>query len=164
MSEPDLEAIKGREAAAKAGPWVWKSATIGDDPPVDGNRYLSSPASEWMVIGASQSTMFCDDDDAEFIAAARTDVPDLLEAVERLLSMLIDAETEAQMQAAEVERLRGDDGIVRKLATSTWVYDSYVCINCNALVADVETGEMDEPHEDDCPHALALAYVEANPA
>jgi hypothetical protein len=95
----DLEAIKRRCEAAKAGPWTWKSATIGDDPPVDGNRYLSSPASEWMVIGASQSTMFCDDADAEFIAHAREDVPALLEAVARLLSMLNDAET-------EVERLR----------------------------------------------------------
>ena len=44
------------------------------------------------------------------LAAMRSadDVPVLLGVIERLRTMLIDAETEAEMQASEVERLRAE--------------------------------------------------------
>lgn len=59
------------------------------------------------------------------------------------------------------------DAIVRKLAESEWVYDYVCCYHCGAQVSyDDEsniTGVKDG-HTDDCLYALALAYVEANPA
>lgn len=54
------------------------------------------------------------------------------------------------------------DEIVRRLAASRFVYDHYSCFFCHSLVnAD---GSMDEDHSRSCVYALALAYVEANPA
>lgn len=90
MSEPDLEAIRARKDAATPGPW---------DAPLLGGVWTDDDGGGWITTDA-------EDANAEFIAHARTDIPDLLEAIDRLRSMLIDAETEAQMQAAEVERLR----------------------------------------------------------
>ena len=64
MSDLDLDAIRARCAAATAGPW-----TAHDDGLVWPER-MGDP-----VSGSEQL------DDAEFIAAARSDVPDLLAAL-----------------------------------------------------------------------------------
>ncbi len=79
----DLEAIKRRCEAATPGPWTTLGAVVAD-----GSSCLDDRARN-----------------AEFIAHAREDVPALLEAVERLLSMLTDAQTEAEMQAERARRL-----------------------------------------------------------
>lgn len=71
MTELDLDAIKARADAASAGPWtaerdglVW-APRLGD--PVSGSTEM---------------------EDAEFIAAARADVPALVAEVERLQRLL----------------------------------------------------------------------------
>lgn len=89
---PDERAhIKAREAAATAGPWTWQSQTIGEHPRTldDGKRDLCSPGGP--VVYYSQSTIWCSDADAAFIAAARTDVPALVTEVERLTAELANA-------------------------------------------------------------------------
>lgn len=121
MSEPDLEAIRARKDAATPGPWKrWDdgvdnevSARIGSivEAPgrtADGRVKRIASVTDW--LGGPQQRA-----DAEFIAHARTDIPDLLEAVDRLRSMVMDAQTEAQMQAAEVERLRAENAEWEKL-------------------------------------------------
>ncbi len=92
----DLEAIRARAAAATPGPWDAKAYRVHVPGP---DRILAACWRPWGDVADITA-------DVEFIAAARTDVPALLEAVDRLRDMLVDAETEAQMQAAEVERLR----------------------------------------------------------
>lgn len=185
MSEPDIEAIRARKDAATPGPWEWdtedgeclRSLSVTDREYGEfGSLLASYPRAVVMGYPCRPGTGFAEYDgaDAEFIAHARTDIPDLLEAVDRLRSMLIDAETEAQMQAAEAERLRGADAIVRRLAAGDYVYDTVSCWFCGSGVkwregglssgattdAEMYVGQ----HSDGCLYALALAYVEANPA
>ncbi len=79
----DLEAVKARCEAAKPGPWKWETKYVAPDPdPGDGDRDLHGPSGP--VAYYSQSAMWCEDADAEFIAAARSDVPALVAEVERL--------------------------------------------------------------------------------
>ncbi len=94
----DLEAIKRRCEAATPGPWVVNGMPHDRHIATVGRHYITKPGRE----GSSARN----EEVAAFIAHAREDVPALLEAVERLLSMLTDAQTEAEMQAAEAERLR----------------------------------------------------------
>jgi hypothetical protein len=89
VSDHDLEAIKARADAADDGPWtvhpfheVWSASNL-------------------LLVEDCYT-----DANAAFIAHARTDVPTLLGIIERLRDMVVDAQTEAEMQAAEVERLR----------------------------------------------------------
>lgn len=80
VSEPlDLDAIKARANAATPGPWdayrpreVYRLYEVCSTTPSGMNEVLAE------VSGYNASN------DAEFIAAARTDIPDLLAAVERL--------------------------------------------------------------------------------
>lgn len=71
MTDLDLTAIKKRIEAASAGPW-----TAADDGLVWATR-LGDPVSGSVEI-----------EDAEFIAAARTDIPALVAEVERLRRLL----------------------------------------------------------------------------
>ncbi len=83
----DLEPIKARCEAAKPEPWKWESKYVGDDPqPPNGDRDLCSGSQG--VVYYSQSAMWCEDADAEFIAHARTDVPALVAEVEWLRANL----------------------------------------------------------------------------
>lgn len=86
MTEGRLEAIKARAEAATPGPWVDR---LRDFEGADGYGLESHPTVE---ANGKTVCIFCEreiDDDndevnAEFIAAAREDVPALLEEVERL--------------------------------------------------------------------------------
>jgi chlorite dismutase len=95
----DLEAIKARAAAATEGPWL---ANATDD------ETACVVDSEFISIAD------CEDDtedgyrNAEFIAAARTDVPVLVELVREGRDRLEEAER-------EVERLRAIVEAVEKL-------------------------------------------------
>jgi hypothetical protein len=97
----DLEAIKRRCEAATPGPW---ESTGYDDHPGDEGWWINSPQPGG-AIAVTPSYNRRGEADHEFIRHARSDVPALLEAVERLLSMLTDAQTEAEMQAARAGRL-----------------------------------------------------------
>ena len=88
MTAIDLDAIKARDAALREGGEAWRCKDC-----------------EWCSGCNMLRVCEAHDDDG--------DVPALLDAVERLRSMLIDAETEAQMQAAEVERLRAENSELR---------------------------------------------------
>ena len=113
MSEPlDLEVIKALEAGASPGPWEAKAYRVYVGDRSMGDRIVAACWRPWGPVTGSGSI----EADAEFIAHAREDVPALLEAVERLRDMVVDAQTEAEMQAAEVKRLQAVNGeLVRHL-------------------------------------------------
>lgn len=153
----DLEAIKRRCEAATPGPWddLWfGTANYGcraDVPwprrPPSGlwRRGISVAAEDDVSVSYTTSAPFTAPD-AEFIANAREDVPALLEAVERLLSMLTDAQTEAEMQAAEVGRLRVCAEWARRTIDEEWpdgpTGDTE---NWRRFVAVLDRGEGDPP-------------------
>ena len=77
MTILDIDAIKKREAAATPGPWTLDEPYEVDD---KGTQVTFINGPEWWYDGGlieSQS-------DADFIAAAREDVPRLIAEVERL--------------------------------------------------------------------------------
>jgi hypothetical protein len=96
----DLAAIKARCEAATPGPWEVNGSPHDRRIAEVGRHVITKPGRDGR--SARNETV------ADFIAHAREDVPALLEAVERLLSMLTDAQTEAEMQAAEVARLSAE--------------------------------------------------------
>lgn len=108
----DLEAIKRRCEAATPGPWEVNGSPHDRHMATVGRHYITTPNRE----GRSSRNEAI----AEFIAHAREDLPALLEAVERLLSMLRDAETEAQMQASESSRLRVCAEWARRTIDEEW--------------------------------------------
>lgn len=84
MPDPlDLEAIKAREGAASAGPWEAKAYRVyAPAEPIPG-RISAACWRPWgPVTGASSIEA-----DAEFMAAARTDLPKLVAEVERLIAL-----------------------------------------------------------------------------
>lgn len=86
----DLETIRARADAATEGPWFFNvNDTIGGW--LVGNR--DKPASQYdnrseSVTGDREVADFLDGNDAEFIAAARTDIPALLDLVEEARGLL----------------------------------------------------------------------------
>ena len=103
LTPDDLAAIEAREQAATAGPWTWR---VSED-----RRWvdIESPHIDRVVATTH------DDDTADFIAHARTDVPRLLAHVkaqaeriaelEALVSRSV-AKSALDSQVAEVTRLR----------------------------------------------------------
>ena len=89
---PDLEAIKARAEAATPGPWAVPGANvfrvIAPEAEHHNPRMGACPPYPWRVI-AEPSSYDPSAADAEFIAHARTDVPDLVAEVERLRTELI---------------------------------------------------------------------------
>ena len=84
MSELDLDAIRARCEAATPGPWSAYNANEGTEYlpawEVANDAYHNPPADEdapWIAVHLETGVR----DDAEFIAAARSDVPDLLAAL-----------------------------------------------------------------------------------
>ena len=104
MGAVDIDAIKARCEAATPGPWYAERGGEFDDP------YYSIPSvcrdrygDNSLMVGSDKAT-------ADFIAAARTDVPALVAEVERLRDELRHVERTRhsnRVLAAEVERLRG---------------------------------------------------------
>ncbi len=81
MKPIDLEAIRERASTAMPGPWAWDDSQCSGD-------FLASANGEVVLCDASVSY----DDDAEFIANARTDVPSLVEFVDIQTRTLLDLE------------------------------------------------------------------------
>ena len=81
----DLEPIKAREVAATEGPWIVAGHTRED-----GER--------WVVFrgGKGEDSSILQDQDAEFIAHARQDIPALIAEVEALRQRLLAAEGEKE--------------------------------------------------------------------
>lgn len=89
----DIEAIRRRAEMATPGPWVVEYNPMGDDPTEPFVR-MGPPDNR------SDSTVLTEPD-ADFIAHARQDVPDLCAEVTRLQSALAQAEAEkAELIAA----------------------------------------------------------------
>jgi hypothetical protein len=96
-----LAAIEARTNAATPGPWCTDSWEI-----YQGTEYTPG-ISEW--IGETcrgKTTLEQDRADAAFVAAARTDVPALVDEVRELLLHTRTLEALAAEQAAEIDRLR----------------------------------------------------------
>lgn len=92
MTPERLAEIEARANAATQGPWeAATGALVGDDYDEATHVWyrLHSPDRMWQTIGKvldnelDQTTI----EDAEFIAEARTDVPDLLAEVRRLQAL-----------------------------------------------------------------------------
>ena len=76
-----LDKIEARTNAATEGPWVTYTVT-----PHMGSEVLTAPR-EGEDYGDYVVPEYIDMDNAEFIAAARTDVPALLDALEKVLEL-----------------------------------------------------------------------------
>jgi len=83
MTHEELEAIEAREAAATPGPWVcWDEAIMSTaKPQCEAECVLWADANSGTDGGR---IFYTRDEDAEFIAHARQDVPALLAEVKRL--------------------------------------------------------------------------------
>jgi hypothetical protein len=96
----DLEAIKARAEAATDGPWSREfhhdeNAIIAILPPLPKRKRARKIIIGRESYGYDDPGLFPGDDDVEFIAHARQDVPDLLAEIERLrdiVATLIEAE------------------------------------------------------------------------
>jgi hypothetical protein len=82
MTEDDLQAIEARADAATSQPW--EACKLSE-----GLGYVYSSGLGDVVAGSSSAAFLLDD--AEFIAAARRDVPALVAEVRRLREALVDA-------------------------------------------------------------------------
>ncbi len=107
----DLKAIKARAEAATPGPWVSELEDDSDGSPF-GHRWtyirgVSQPGPDGQVIFRYDDDYGTDQrSDSEFIAHARTDVPALVAAVERLRAELDRAHLariEAQNPGIDIE-------------------------------------------------------------
>lgn len=98
MSESiDLDAIRARAEAATAGPW---EATTSEVTMNDSSGWRIGDRSKPMVLFARMRSS-----DAEFIAAARSDIPTLLAEVERQRILIAALDHAGSVLCAEVERL-----------------------------------------------------------
>jgi hypothetical protein len=77
MTEDELKAIEARVDAAAPGPW---EATLSQTTEID----ISGPAIDYRYQDDGTRVSYVSEVDAEFIAAARTDVPALVAEVRRL--------------------------------------------------------------------------------
>jgi beta-galactosidase GanA len=79
MDEKELQAIRARAEAATSGPW--ERVGYDNDPYLSCTWRIAGPTYYNLAVNANKA-------DAEFIAAARQDIPRLLDEVERLRSVL----------------------------------------------------------------------------
>jgi len=96
---PDLDAIEVRCAAATPGPWAFDDST--DRRGEKGEFRAPSPYSGFMLVRAWSNPA-----DAEFIAAARADIPALLAALREAWAERDEALRRAVKAEAETEQLR----------------------------------------------------------
>ena len=89
MSEPiDLDVIRARADAATSGPWKLWGMSVLADPVGDSNLDTAIHVADTSYRNAQGKLRT---NDADFIARARTDVPDLLAEVERLRGEVLNA-------------------------------------------------------------------------
>lgn len=118
-----LAEIEARATAASAGPWeAIYDKDIGADIGADIVRWRSAPTGlcgvvaelAWQGATDAQTGETHTRATASFIAAARTDVPDLVAEVRRLAERLAATERERDEARAEVQRLREALATVRE--------------------------------------------------
>lgn len=98
MTRPDLDAIRARAEAATEGPWE-----ADDNQPFSFElQGIFAPTRKRYVLKVDFDEQPENMSDAEFIAASRTDVPDLLAYIEQLEARIDTVRTLA-------ERWAGDD-------------------------------------------------------
>lgn len=97
---PDIAAIRKRAEAATAGPWEVGHGPYGWD---DG--IIQAGGGQAILTNSGHGSTSASDEDAEFIAAARTDVPALCDYVERLEAVL--AWRAGEIGQETVERICG---------------------------------------------------------
>ena len=115
MSELDLAAIRARADRATPAPWKLWGMSVLADPVGDSNLDTAILVANTTFRDAQGRPRT---NDADFIAAARSDVPALLAEVERLTRIVngyarTPAEQRAAEAEAEVERLRADVKMLR---------------------------------------------------
>lgn len=91
MTDPRtiLARIRARADAATEGPWEWEGES-DEAWPQGENSLIARGDAEDLVIGSWGHDAYgitVDDPDAEFIAASRTTVPALLDALEKVLEL-----------------------------------------------------------------------------
>jgi hypothetical protein len=101
----DLDAIEARAAATRPGPWTARDDLSGDGYP--GHLWIvqnpdDGPGENHIVISIGDRL------DAEFIAAARTDVPALAAAVRRLTAELATMTAVAESNKRYVQSMYQD--------------------------------------------------------
>jgi len=121
MPDLDLDAIAARADAATAGPWEWdppsdESWPCGDESlmstmtdPDDGYRY--SVVSSW---GHDACGTLASDEDRAFIAAARTDVPELVAAVRELRAEVAAKDARIGELGNQIIRMEREDQTIRR--------------------------------------------------
>jgi len=88
MSDLDLDAIRALVDGATPAPWkLWGMGVLAD-PVGDSNLDTAIPVANTFFRNAQGKPRT---NDADFIAAARTDVPDLLAEIERLRGEVLNA-------------------------------------------------------------------------
>lgn len=95
LTQDELQAIKEREEMASSGPWKLTIAR-------DGNFAISNEGSPEYVA------TYLYERDAEFIAAARQDIPKLVAEVERLQSVLFHERVDADHAATHIDYLQSE--------------------------------------------------------
>ena len=101
MTDPreTLARIRAQADAATEGPWEvngpdrpWATISHGSDSILHAYEQ-HHPYCEGCECGDPRSEVALSDEDAEFIAAARTDVPALLDALEKVMALVPDCAT-----------------------------------------------------------------------
>ena len=126
MDRTRLDAIRARCEAATPGEWtaVWRGNTVKS------HAVITKIFGQSITGGISPRT-----GNAEFIAHARTDVPDLLAEIERLTAELAATESDRDVLREEIQRWR-DGSIIVKLADTEADRDAWR-IRSEAAEADL---------------------------
>lgn len=133
----DLMAIRQRAEAAVPGPW--ESVEHGVRPE-DGPTAFRIVSEEAGTVAFTYGYSKASSDAADFIAHARTDIPDLLDRIKALEGVLMTART-ALEQATKVIRVSDGEG--------HWVH-VYKCCRQS----------FDHGHASDCKRQQALAEID----
>lgn len=96
MTRPDLDAITARADAATVGPWIPRNGTP--------TSVWKKSADTWTDLALAR---YIDPYDADFIAAARTDVPVLVEYVRALEAAIADAPHDGDCDMLQSPYIRG---------------------------------------------------------
>lgn len=103
MTESELAEIEARAAAASEGPWRATKPPYGNFGSGEGVLYGNSLICSTAWLGNPQ-------ENAEFIAAARTDVPKLVEAVRRLRAVVTRIATQLRDESPGCQECVGEYG------------------------------------------------------
>lgn len=148
MTSEELEAIRGRERSATAGPWeaeVTSDTTyIGPFSGKRGDDYEGGlPVVDGIVCAIHRK---CEGtlEDGYFIAHARTDIPALLAEVERLKRLTESALDLCRYRERDIERLQA---VLKEVEWLGGEFDGY-CPACGQ--------GQGEPHSKRCSLARAL--------